>query len=157
MKILLLSIGKTDSKALSELIDLYRARLGHYLSFELKCLPDVKRSGGMSQEMQREAEARALLSEFREGDQVVLLDERGEGMTSRQFSAYLEKQMLSGTKRLVFVIGGPYGFAEEAYKRANKLISLSQMTFSHQMIRLFVVEQLYRAMTILRGEPYHHD
>lgn len=157
MKILLLAIGKTDSKALDELIQTYAKRIPHYLPYEMKVLPDVRRSGKTSQDEQRTAEGRAILSELQTGDRLVLLDERGKAYTSVEFAQYLERRMLASDKRLVFVIGGPYGFAPEVYARADEQLTLSRMTFSHQMVRLFITEQIYRAMTILRGEPYHHE
>lgn len=157
MKITLLAIGKTDSKQLDSLIQTYRERLSHYLPFEIKLIPDVKRSGKMTPDLQKLAEGKLILSELMQGDKLLLLDERGKMFTSREFASFLEAKMLQSERRLVFVIGGPYGFSEEVYARANEQISLSKMTLSHQMIRLFITEQIYRAMTILRGEPYHHD
>lgn len=157
MKITLLAIGKTDSKQLDSLIQTYRERLSHYLPFEIKLIPDVKRSGKMTPDLQKQAEGKLILSELMQGDKLLLLDERGKMFTSREFASFLEAKMLQSERRLVFVIGGPYGFSEEVYARANEQISLSKMTLSHQMIRLFITEQIYRAMTILRGEPYHHD
>lgn len=157
MKILLLAIGKTDSPELQSLIANYSKRIGHYLPFELKILPDVRRSGKTSQEQQKEAEGRAVLGELQTGDRLVLFDERGRALTSVDFAHHLEQRMLASDKRMVFVIGGPYGFSPELYARADEQLTLSRMTFSHQMVRLFAVEQIYRAMTILRGEPYHHE
>lgn len=157
MKITLLAIGKTDSTALNELIQQYTARIGHYLPFELKIIPDVKRSAKTTPEVQKTSEGKEILSELSSTDRLILFDERGKSYTSREFAEHLEGRMLASEKRLVFVIGGPYGFSEEVYDRANEKITLSRMTFSHQMVRLFATEQIYRAMTILRGEPYHHD
>lgn len=157
MNILLVCVGKTDSPALEGLIQTYCTRLGHYLPFELKVLPDVRRGKHIDPALQKQAEGQSILSLLSPTDRLILLDERGHAYTSRGFAQHLEGHMLASQKRLVFVIGGPYGFSEEVYSRANEKITLSSMTFSHQMVRLFAVEQLYRAMTILRGEPYHHD
>lgn len=157
MKILLLTIGKTDEDYLANGIKKYVGRLGHYASFEMKELPDPRNRKTLSEEQQKKAESFLLLQQLQPADQVVLLDENGKQYTSVAFSESLEKQMTSGVKRLVFVIGGPYGFAQEVYNRANAKLSLSPMTFSHQMVRLIFVEQLYRAFTILKGEPYHHQ
>ncbi len=157
MKILLLVIGKTDDEYLVTGIKKYVDRLGHYASFEMKELPDPRNRKTLSEEQQKKTESLLLLQQLQPADQVVLLDENGKQFTSVAFSENLEKQLASGAKRLVFVIGGPYGFAQEVYDRANAKMSLSPMTFSHQMVRLIFVEQLYRAFTILKGEPYHHQ
>ena len=157
MKILLLVIGKTDEDYLVTGIKKYVGRLGHYVSFEMKEIPDIRNRKTLSEEQQKKAESFLLLSQLQPSDQVVLLDERGKSYTSVEFSESLEKGMASGAKRMVFLIGGPYGFAPEVYERANDKLSLSQMTFSHQMIRLLFVEQLYRALTILNHLPYHHE
>lgn len=157
MKITLLVIGKTGASYLREGIAAYEKRLSHYVPFELKVLPDVKATRNMTFQQQKEAEGVAFLSHISAGDCVVLLDERGKEMTSRDFSVYLDRKMITVNKNLIFIIGGPYGFSDEVYRRANEKLSLSKMTFSHEMIRMFFVEQIYRAMTILRGEPYHHD
>ena len=157
MKITLLAIGKTNTKYLQEGIEQYIKRLSHYIPFEFKILPDVKTTKGLTQEKQKEMEGQMFLNCIQLGDVVVLLDEKGKEMTSREFSVYLDKKMVTVAKNLIFVIGGPYGFSQEMYNRANEKLSLSKMTFSHEMIRLFFVEQIYRAMTILKGEPYHHD
>lgn len=156
MKILLLVIGKTDDDYLVTGIKKYVGRLGHYVPFELKEIPDIRNRKTLSEEQQKKAESFLLLSQLQNGDHVVLLDENGKQFTSVEFSENLEKLMASGCKRIVFVIGGPYGFSPEVYAKANAKISLSPMTFSHQMVRLIFVEQLYRAFTILKGEPYHH-
>lgn len=156
MKILLLVIGKTDEEYLVTGIKKFVGRLGHYTSFEMKVIPDIRNRKSLNEEQQKKAESFLLLSQLQPGDQVVLLDERGKSYTSVEFSDMIEKQMASGAKRLVFLIGGPYGFAQEVYDRADQKLSLSSMTFSHQMVRLVFVEQLYRAFTILKGEPYHH-
>lgn len=156
MNVKLLTIGKTDSKALSELIDIYIKRLGFYLPFQCENLPDIKNNKFLSVLEQKEKEGISLLKKIEPSHFVVLLDERGKQFTSEGFSQYLQQKMNTGHKQLTFIIGGPYGFSQAVYQRANEKISLSQMTFSHQMIRLFFTEQLYRACTILRGEAYHH-
>ena len=157
MKILLLAIGKTDEDYLITGIKKYVGRLGHYVSFEMKEIPDIRNRKTLSEDQQKKAESFLLLQQLQPGDHVVLLDENGTHYTSVAFAENLEKLMASGAKRIVFVIGGPYGFAQEVYDKANAKLSLSPMTFSHQMVRLIFVEQLYRAFTILKGEPYHHN
>ncbi|MCF6307687.1 MAG: 23S rRNA (pseudouridine(1915)-N(3))-methyltransferase RlmH [Flavobacteriaceae bacterium] len=156
MKIKLLAIGKTDSKHLQQLIEEYTKRLGFYVSFNLEIIPDIKNSKNLSEAQQKKAEGDEILKRIDKPDTLILLDENGKTYSSVQFSEYLQKKMNSGLKTLVFVIGGPYGFSDEIYKRANGKVSLSTMTFSHQMVRLFFIEQLYRGFTILRNEPYHH-
>ncbi len=157
MKITLLAIGKTGTKYLQEGIEQYNKRIGHYVPFEFKILPDVKTTKSLTTEKQKEMEGDIFMSAIQTGDVVVLLDERGKEMTSREFANYLDKKMVTVAKNLIFIIGGPYGFSKAMYDRANEKLSLSKMTFSHEMIRLFFIEQIYRAMTILKGEPYHHD
>ena len=157
MKILLLVIGKTDEDYLITGIKKYVGRLGHYVSFEMKEIPDIRNRKTLSEDQQKKAESFLLLQQLQPGDHVVLLDENGHSFTSVAFAENLEKLMASGAKRIVFVIGGPYGFAQEVYDKANAKMALSAMTFSHQMVRLIFVEQLYRAFTILKGEPYHHN
>jgi 23S rRNA (pseudouridine1915-N3)-methyltransferase len=157
MKIKLLAIGKTDNKNLIALIDEYQNRLKHYVKFELEIIPDVKNVKNLSEVQQKEKEGKLILSKIQNTDQLVVLDDKGNTYTSIQFSKYLQKKMNSGIKQLVLAIGGPYGFSEAVYKKSSGKISLSEMTFSHQMIRLFVVEQLYRGFTILKNEPYHHE
>ena len=157
MKILLLVIGKTDEDYLITGIKKYVGRIGHYTSFEMKELPDPRNRKTLSEEQQKKAESFLLLQQLQPGDQVILLDENGKQFTSVGFAENIEKLTASGAKRVVFIIGGPYGFAQEVYDRANAKLSLSSMTFSHQMVRLIFVEQLYRAFTILKGEPYHHQ
>ncbi len=157
MKILLLAIGKTDEKYLETGIKKYVDRMVHYVPFEIKLLPDLKNRKNLGFEQQKQAEGELLLAELQPGDGLVLLDENGKQHTSREFSALLKRKISNGPKRLVFVVGGPYGFSQAVYQRAQESISLSAMTFSHQMVRLIFVEQLYRAFSILRGEPYHHD
>jgi len=157
MKITLYAVGKTDDKQLQSLTEMYIKRLQHYISFSFEIIPDIKNSKNLSEEQQKKAEGDAICKQLLPSDGVILLDENGKSHTSVGFSNFLQKKMNSGLKNLVFVIGGPYGFSEEMYARANGKISLSAMTFSHQMIRLFFVEQLYRGFTILRNEPYHHN
>ena len=157
MNIKLLAIGKTDDKNLQALLNEYIKRLTFYVKFDLEVIPDVKNAKNMSIDQQKEKEGDLLLAKIGSGDWVLLLDEKGKKYTSLQFADYLQKRMNSGIKNLIFVIGGPYGFSPEVYARANGKISLSDMTFSHQMVRLFFVEQLYRGYTILRNEPYHHE
>ncbi len=153
----MLAIGKTDKRELQHLVALYTKRLGHYVRFDMETLPDIKNTRNLSQPEQQEKEAEALLKKMTPSDAVYLLDARGQDYSSEEFAGFLQKQMNSGLRQLVMVIGGPYGFSQRLYDRANGEISLSRMTFSHQMVRLFVVEQLYRAFTILRNEPYHHQ
>ncbi|WP_339710217.1 23S rRNA (pseudouridine(1915)-N(3))-methyltransferase RlmH [uncultured Kriegella sp.] len=156
MTIKLLAIGKTDSNQLQQLISEYQNRLKHYIKFELEIIPDIKNVKNLSEIQQKTKEGALILKKLNPTDVVVLLDENGKQFTSVTFSEYLQKKMNSGMKQLVFVIGGPYGFSDALYQKAQGKISLSKMTFSHQMVRLFVVEQLYRAFTILKNEPYHH-
>ena len=156
MTIKLLAIGKTDSKELQKLIEDYQKRLGFYIKFEFEVIPDLKNSKNLTGEQQKQREGKLILGKLGPTDVLILLDESGKQMDSVSFSDYLQKHMNSGIKQLVFVIGGPYGFSSEIYEKAQGKLSLSKMTFSHQMVRLFVVEQLYRAFTILRNEPYHH-
>jgi len=157
MNIKLLAIGKTDNKALQQLMDDYMKRLSFYIKFELEVIPDIKNAKNMSEAQQKEKEGEVILSKLFPTDQLILLDENGKNFSSVGFSDELQKKMNSGIKTLVFVIGGPYGFSKEVYAKAQGKISLSAMTFSHQMVRLFFIEQVYRAFTILRGEPYHHQ
>lgn len=157
MKILFLMIGKTVDKRLTTLIDEYAERVKHYMPFDMEVIPELKNTKALSAEQQKEKEGELLQKQLRNGDYIVLLDEGGKELRSIEFAIYLEKKQSQVARRLVFVVGGPYGFSPTLYKLAKEKISLSKMTFSHQMIRLFFVEQLYRAMTILRGEPYHHE
>lgn len=156
MKIKLIAVGKTDSKNLQLFMDDYIKRLGFYIPFEFKIIPDLKNTKSLSELQQKQKEGELILKHIEQSDELFLLDENGKTYTSVGFSSFLNKKMSSGLKQLVFVIGGPYGFSEEIYQRANGKISLSQMTFSHQMVRLFFLEQLYRGFTILKNEPYHH-
>lgn len=157
MNIKLLAIGKTDNKALQTLIDDYTKRLSFYIKFDLEIIPDIKNVKNLSESQQKEKEGESILAKLSPTDQLILLDENGRTFSSITFSDELQKKMNSGVKTLVFVIGGPYGFSEEVYKKATGKISLSLMTFSHQMVRLFFIEQLYRGFTILKNEPYHHQ
>lgn len=152
-----MAIGKTRSRLLAEGVEEYSGRINRYLPFETFFLPDVRTTRTMTEPMQKELEGQMMLERLQPSDYVMLLDERGVEMTSREFAGFVDKRMSSGLKRLVFVIGGPYGFSPAMYERADAKLSLSRMTFSHEMVRLFFTEQVYRAMTILRGEPYHHD
>jgi 23S rRNA (pseudouridine1915-N3)-methyltransferase len=157
MLIKLLAVGKTDHNAILDLVEEYSSRLGHYIRFELEIIPDLKNTKSLSEAIQKEKEGELILKKLQVSDELILLDERGKTYSSLEFSEFLQKKMNSGLRQLVFVIGGPYGFSEAVYSRANGKISLSKMTFSHQMIRPFFIEQLYRSFTILRNEPYHHE
>lgn len=157
MKILFLVVGRTVDKRLTSLIDEYAERVKHYIPFDMEVVPELKNTKSLTAEQQKEREGELLRKQLREGDFVVLLDEGGREFRSMEFAAYLEKKQSQVARRLVFIVGGPYGFSPDIYKLAREKVSLSKMTFSHQMVRLFFVEQTYRAMTILRGEPYHHE
>lgn len=157
MKIVMLTIGRTRTPYLAEGIDVYMRRAGHYLPVEICELPDVKTTRALTEERQKQLEGEKILEFVQTGDALVLMDERGREYTSREFADVLSRRMASGLKRLVLTIGGPYGFSSEVYARADGKISLSKMTLPHEMARLMLAEQIYRAMTILRGEPYHHD
>lgn len=157
MNIKLLCIGKTDNRNLEELILLYAKRLTHYINFEIEIIPDLKNVKNLSEDQQKQEEGALILNKLTSQEQLILLDEKGKELTSIKFATYLQKKMNSGIKTLVFVIGGPYGFSPEVYAKAQGKIALSQMTFSHQMVRLFITEQIYRGYTILRNEPYHHQ
>lgn len=157
MKITLLVVGKTEDKYLIEGIEKYLNRLKHYIGFNLLIIPEIKNTKNLSEAQQKSKEAELIHKQVNNLDTVILMDEKGKKYTSVAFSNYLNKQMIGSVQHLVFVIGGPYGFDESIYKRANGSMSLSDMTFSHQMVRLFFVEQLYRAFSILKGEPYHHE
>lgn len=156
MKSLLLLIGKTTNKHVSCCIDDYVGRVAHYMPFEIQVIPELKNTKNMSTSQQKEREGELLLNKTQEGDYVVLLDEHGLELRSIEFAKWLEKRQQSG-RRLVFVIGGAYGFSAAVYQRANEKLSLSKMTFSHQLVRLIFAEQIYRACTIIKGEPYHHE
>ncbi len=157
MKITLIQIGKTEESYLAEGIEIYLKRLKHYCNINSITIPALKNTKNLSEEEQKKKEGALLAKQINPTDYVVLLDENGKQFTSVSFANWIESKQLNVSGKLVFVIGGPYGFDAEIYQRANEKISLSAMTFSHQMIRLFFVEQLYRAFTILRGEPYHHE
>lgn len=157
MDIELLTVGKTGIKFVGEGLEEYTKRLKRYIPYQIVSLPDVKKASSMTEQKQKEAEGEMILSRLQTSDYVVLLDEHGREYSSMEFSSFLQKQMLAGRKKLVFVVGGPYGFSQEVYDRSDSKLSLSRMTFNHEMVRLFFTEQVYRAMTILRGEPYHHE
>ena len=157
MKTILLAVGRTQDRRFREIIDEYAARLRHYLPFEMQELPELRQTKSLSEAEQKEREAALLRRALQPGDYIVLLDEHGRERRSVDFARWMEKRMAAAPRRLVLVVGGPYGFAPAVHELAAEEISLSLMTLSHQMIRLFIVEQLYRAMTILAGEPYHHE
>ena len=157
MNIRLIAIGKTDNKALQTLIDDYNKRLSFYVKFDMEIIPDIKNVKNLSEAQQKEKEGELILSKITPTDHLILLDENGKTFNSVGFSEFLQKKMNAGIKTLVFVIGGPYGFSETVYQKSQGKVSLSEMTFSHQMVRLFVIEQIYRGFTILKNEPYHHQ
>lgn len=157
MKLTLLVIGKTDAGWLAEGIGEYVKRLNHYIQFEIEVIPDVKKSKNTGIEQQKLMEGDLILLRNQPGKEIHLFDEKGKMLSSRELAQFLEKKMASGLKELIFVIGGPYGFSTKVYENSASSVSLSKLTFSHQMVRLLCVEQLYRAFTILKGEPYHHD
>lgn len=157
MKTILLVVGKTTDPNIIKLIDDYIGRINHYMPFAIEVIPELKNAKNLSTDQQKEREAELLQKAFQPGDYIVLLDEHGKERRSIEFAQWMQKKMAAGPRRLVFVVGGPYGFADVIHKLRNEEISLSLMTFSHQMIRLLFTEQIYRAMTILHGEPYHHE
>lgn len=157
MKITLLVVGKTDGGFINDGVMLYQKRLKHYIGFELKVIPDLKNTRNLSVKEQMINEGELILEQIGKNLDAILLDERGQQSSSVDFAGTIQKKMLSGTKELIFIVGGPYGFSEQVKNRIPSKISLSKLTFSHQMVRLIFVEQLYRAMTIIRGEPYHHE
>ncbi len=157
MKLSLITIGKTDLKWVKEGLDVYKSRLVHYVPFSIKEIPELKNVSSFTKEQIKEKEADLLFAELKPSDEVILLDEHGKEFRSIDFAAFLEDKMSHSGKDIVFVIGGAYGFSQRVYDRSNGKISLSRMTFSHQMVRTIFVEQLYRAFTIIRGEPYHHE
>ena len=157
MKTVLLIVGKTVDKHLVALMEDYVERTKHYMTFDVEVIPDLKSTKSLSEEVQKEKEGELILKALQPGDYVVLLDEGGKEMRSTEFAQYLRHKMNTLSKRLVFIIGGPYGFSQKVYQAATEKMSLSRMTFSHQMVRLIFVEQLYRAMSILAGSPYHHE
>ncbi len=156
MKLILLSIGKTDDKRLADLTAEYAAKINHYIPFSLEVLPDIKNTRSMNAQKQKKAEGEKILSYIKPGDELWLLDENGREYSSVGFSDFMQKRMNAGTRGMIFSIGGPYGFSDEVYAKAVGKVSLSKMTLTHQMVRLFATEQIYRAMSILRNEPYHH-
>ncbi len=156
MRITLLLIGATDKKYLIEGIEDYQKRLIHYLPFEIRVIADIKNNRHLSVDQQKDREGKALLDQISPGDELVLLDSEGAEFSSPGLANWIEKRMLAGSRQVTFVVGGPYGFSEAVYKRADSRMSLSRLTFPHQLVRLLFVEQLYRAMTIIKGEPYHH-
>ncbi len=157
MKVTLLTVGKTNDLSFKNAISEYQKRLKFYISFDIEEIPSLKNTKNLTEDKQKEKEGELILKYLQAEDEVILLDDKGDEFTSKQFATYIEKKASSGLKQLYFVVGGPYGFSQEVYQRANGKVSLSRMTFSHQMVRLVFTEQLYRAMTILRGEPYHHE
>jgi len=157
MKITLIVIGKTDKKYILEGVSEYEKRLAHYCKFELKVIPDIKNSKSMSESVQMQKEGEQILASIRTTTELLLLDERGSEHSSIEFAKLIERKGVAGKSEITFVVGGPYGFSPEVKARANGLVSLSKLTFSHQIVRLIFMEQLYRAMTIIKGEPYHHE
>lgn len=157
MKITFMVVGRTTAPYLRDAAADYLQRAARYMPVEFVVIPDIKASKKTTSSRQKDAEGMEILSRLKNDDRVVLLDERGKELTSRAFAGMIEDAANSGLRNLVFVVGGPYGFSHEVYARANSMLSLSRMTFPHELIRLFFAEQLYRAMTIMRGEPYHHD
>ena len=157
MKIVLTVVGKTTDKHFLASIQEYMQRIGHYVPFSIEVILELKGTKNLSEKEQKEKEGELILKSFQPGDYIVLLDEHGIERRSMDFALWIQKKMAAGHKRLIFVVGGPYGFSQTVYAAAQEKVSLSQMTLSHQMIRLLFVEQIYRAMTILNGEPYHHE
>ena len=157
MNIELIVTGKTDSPEVEALTAMYARRVNRYCRFDIAVLPDVRNTKSLSEQQQRTAEGRTLLGRIGDGDFLALLDERGDEMRSVDFAVWLQKRMNSGTRKLVLAIGGPYGFSDEVYARADARVSLSKMTFSHQIVRAIFAGQIYRAFTILTHEPYHHE
>ena len=157
MKINLILTGKTTSKTFQAIIDDYSERVTHYIPFDVTVIPELKNTKALSQEQQKKAEGELILKQLQDSDYVVLLDEHGKEFRSVEFATWMSKKQQTVSRRLVFIIGGPYGFSTDIYQRANEKLSLSKMTFSHQMVRMIFIEQLYRAFTILKGEQYHHE
>ena len=156
MKIILLLVGKTTNKHIGACINDYVERIGHYVPFELQVIPELKQTKHLTEAQQKQMEGEQLLRALQPTDDVVLLDERGKELRSMEFARWIEQKQHTA-RRLVFIIGGPYGFSPDLYARAKEMLSLSRMTFSQQMVRLFFTEQIYRACTIIKGEPYHHE
>ena len=157
MKITLLTVGKTDKDWVKQGLDIYTSRLKHYISFSINEIPELKNVSALTKEQIKAKEGELILKFIKPADDVILLDEHGKEYTSTGFASLLQKKMAQEGRDRVFIIGGAYGFSEEVYKRSNSKISLSQMTFSHQMVRAIFAEQIYRAFTIMKGEPYHHE
>ncbi len=157
MNIELIVVGKTDSNEVEKIVETYAKRVNHYCKFAITTLPDLKGTKSLSAKQQKSGEGEAILRQLNDSDYVVLLDERGSQFRSVEFAEWLQKRMNSGVKRLVLIVGGPYGFSDEVYNRANGKVSLSPMTFSHQFVRAIFAEQIYRTFTILNNEPYHHE
>ncbi len=157
MKAVLLTVGKTDIHSIATEIGIYAKRIAHYLPFTMEIIPDIKNKKNLSEQQQKLKEGELILNKLDNTDYVVLLDEGGRLFNSNQFAQHIEKKQNTIARKIVFVVGGPYGFSDAVRARANEKISLSKMTFTHQMVRLIFVEQLYRAMTILNNEPYHHN
>lgn len=157
MKGVLIVVGKTTDKRFEAITQEYIERIRHYIPFTVEVIPELKNTKGLSQDEQKKREGELIQKNLQPGDYVVLLDEHGSERSSMDFASWMQKKMAAGPKRLVFIVGGPYGFSDAIHQKGNEEISLSRMTLSHQMIRMFFVEQIYRAMTILRGEPYHHE
>ncbi len=157
MVVELIVVGKTTQKEVADLVEMYATRLRHYVRFSITTLPDIRGGGALSEGELKRAEGEAILKSLQDGDWVVLLDERGDRLRSVEFAAMIERRMIAGDKRLVFVIGGAFGFSDSVYGRSNAKLSLSPMTFSHQIVRALFAEQLYRAFTIIRHEKYHHE
>ncbi|MBK5196407.1 MAG: 23S rRNA (pseudouridine(1915)-N(3))-methyltransferase RlmH [Proteiniphilum sp.] len=157
MKVLLLTVGKTDDLFFAQIIEEYKKRVNYYISFEMNVVPDLRNRKNLTEKEQKTEEGNMILKTLQSSDYIVLLDDKGKQYSSVEFARFMEKKTHSVSKRLVFVIGGPYGFSSEIYDRANEKLSLSKLTFTHQMVRVVFAEQLYRAMTILNNEPYHHE
>lgn len=157
MKITLLTVGKTDIQWVRDGLEMYVSRLKHYIAFELKEIPELKKVSALSREQIKQKEGELVLKEVKTSDDVILLDEHGKEFRSLEFADLLEKKMSQASRDIVFVIGGAYGFSQDVYSRADSKLSLSKMTYSHQLVRTVFAEQLYRAFTIMRGEPYHHE
>ncbi|MBR6892719.1 MAG: 23S rRNA (pseudouridine(1915)-N(3))-methyltransferase RlmH [Bacteroidaceae bacterium] len=157
MKINLILVGKTNSKTYESIIDDYSERVKHYTPFDVTVIPELKNTKSLSQDQQKTLEGEQILRQLQDSDYVVLLDEHGQELRSIEFATWMGKKQQAVSRRLVFIIGGPYGFSPAVYQRANEKLSLSKMTFSHQMVRMIFIEQLYRAFTILKGEQYHHE
>ena len=157
MKGVLIVVGKTTDKRFEAITQEYIERIRHYIPFTVEVIPELKNTKGLSQDEQKKREGELIQKNLQPGDYIVLLDEHGSERSSMNFASWMQKKMAAGPKRLVFIVGGPYGFSDAIHQKGNEEISLSRMTLSHQMIRMFFVEQIYRAMTILNGEPYHHE